>query len=177
MLKFSTNIYRNKSIDKVLVLILLVGFVYIVALRPQIYLERKLQKIELGKIIDGDTIELKDGSQVRYIGIDTPEFDEKYFTEATQRNKELLNNKDIYLEFGKLRKDKYDRTLGYIWIDNLLINEVLLKEGLAFPLFIPPNDKYQNKFIKAFKYAQKLQLNLWNSNLDNRTITYRNYYF
>ncbi len=56
------------------------------------------------RVIDGDTIELEDGRRVRYIGIDTPEtvHPEKdvecYGPEATARNRELVEGKNVELQ-------------------------------------------------------------------------------
>ncbi len=38
------------------------------------------QEILVTRVIDGDTIELSNGKRVRYIGIDTPERDECFFS-------------------------------------------------------------------------------------------------
>ena len=48
-----------------------------------------IEKALVVSVIDGDTIELQDGNRVRYLGIDTPETGEPYYSEATARNKEL----------------------------------------------------------------------------------------
>ena len=49
------------------------------------------------RVIDGDTIEIRGGDRVRYIGIDTPEIGEPYYSEATAKNKELVNGKEVRL--------------------------------------------------------------------------------
>jgi endonuclease YncB( thermonuclease family) len=56
----------------------------------------------VSRVIDGDTVELGDGSRVRYIGIDTPETaGDCYNREATARNIELVLNRVVQLDvFG-----------------------------------------------------------------------------
>jgi endonuclease YncB( thermonuclease family) len=91
------------------------------------------------QVIDGDTIELDGGERVRYIGIDTPEEGESGFEEATQRNAELVEGKTVTLDVCEEEpEDSFGRTLAYVIVDSTVVNEVLLVEGLAVPLFIPP---------------------------------------
>ena len=74
------------------------------------------------RVIDGDTIELQDGSRVRYLGIDTPETDEYYYTEATAKNRELVEGKIVELQSGKRDQDKYDRLLRYVYVNGVFVN-------------------------------------------------------
>lgn len=165
--------YNKEAIQKLLSLILLLLVVWF-GIDYQNGSTLNRQQINVIKIIDGDTIEVEDGIQIRYIGIDSPEYGENYFDEATKLNESLLATEHIYLEEDISKKDKYDRVLGYIWAGDKLINEEMLKSGLAFPLFIPPNKKYQDRFIKAFEYAQKQDLNLWKDK-DKKVSSYRIY--
>jgi len=52
------------------------------------------QTYEVSRVIDGDTIELSNGEQVRYIGIDTPEFHNgipnPYAQESYEANRKLV---------------------------------------------------------------------------------------
>ena len=89
---------------------------------------------------DGDTI-LHKGVEVRILGFDTPEtihekhgifVDQPMGPEASKRTKELIEGaKKVYLtESGE--KDKYGRILAHVWIDDKLLGEYLLGEGLAY---------------------------------------------
>jgi micrococcal nuclease len=91
------------------------------------------------QVIDGDTVELEGGERVRYIGIDTPEEGEVGFEEATQRNAELVVGQTVTLDICEEQpEDEFGRTLAYVIVDSIVVNEVLLAEGLADPLHIPP---------------------------------------
>ncbi len=93
----------------------------------------------VSRVIDGDTIELEGGEQVRYVGIDTPESGQPGFTAATERNTELVNGKTVTLDVCEDEPlDPYGRTLAYVIVGTTVVNEVLLVEGLADPLHIPP---------------------------------------
>ncbi len=52
-------------------------------------------------------------------------------------------------------RDKYDRLLEYVFLPNgMFINEIMIKDGYAIPLSIPPNTKYRKQFQKDFEEAR-----------------------
>ncbi|GIW65344.1 MAG: hypothetical protein KatS3mg093_323 [Candidatus Parcubacteria bacterium] len=115
------------------------------------------------RVIDGDTIELTDGSRVRYIGINSPESGEPFYSEARKKNEELVLGKLVKLQFDVQTKDRYGRFLAYVWSDNILVNQKLVEEGLAVLETIPPNVSYQNEFLLAQKQAQKNCKGIWSN--------------
>ena len=123
-------------------------------------------KAQVIQIIDGDTIRVNiDGNieKVRFVGINTPEIanrdhpDEFMGPEAKEFTEKALKDKDIYLEKDISDKDKYDRLLRYIWLEEPVVNPstddigkktlngILVKEGLAFSNFYKPDTKYQDQ--------------------------------
>ncbi len=93
----------------------------------------------VSRVIDGDTVELTTGERVRYIGIDTPERGDARFDAATERNATLVEGKTVALDVCEENaKDRYGRTLAYVIIGATVVNEVLLREGHATPLHVPP---------------------------------------
>ena len=105
---------------------------------PSVFYENNRAAL-VTQVIDGDTVELEGGERVRYIGIDTPEEGEVGFEEATQRNAELVVGQTVILDICEEQpKDEFRRTLAYVIVDSTVVNEVLLAEGLADPLHIPP---------------------------------------
>lgn len=125
--------------------------------------------VKVTKIVDGDTIKIDTGETVRYIGIDTPEtVDPKkpvmcYGKEATNKNKELVEGKIVELEKDISEKDRYGRLLRYIWIEDTLINELLVREGFAHSSSYPPDIKYQNQLVAAQQLAITEQKGLWSN--------------
>lgn len=119
------------------------------------------------RIIDGDTIVLKGGERIRYIGIDTPEMDpeEPYAQEATRRNAILVDGREVRLEYDEERTDRYGRTLAYVyvkvWDVEVFVNEYLVKVGYAIVATYPPNVKYRDRFIAAEKVARDKKLGVW----------------
>jgi hypothetical protein len=113
------------------------------------------------RVIDGDTFELKNGAIVRLIGIDAPEKGQQYYAEAKQRLSELVLNKTVSLEADKTYADDYDRLLKYVYVNNKMINLVLVEEGFAVAKAFPPDVKYKTEFDKAELQAKSLKLGLW----------------
>lgn len=100
------------------------------------------------EVYDGDTItvdidlgfgiKLTD-QKIRLFGINAPELKGKTKTEGIKsRDKltELVLNKQIKIQTIKDKKEKYGRILGKLWIDETLINDVLITEGFAVPYML-----------------------------------------
>lgn len=113
------------------------------------------------RVIDGDTIELEDGTRVRYIGMDTPETDQCFWDEATEENKKLVEGKKVKLENDVQKLDKYGRTLAYVFVDGIFVNEELVRQGFAKVYTYPPDVKYTDKFVAAQKEAREKKTGLW----------------
>lgn len=120
------------------------------------------------KVIDGDTIEIEGGQKVRYIGVDTPETVHPakpvqcFGSEASNKNKELVQGKRVRLEKDITETDKYARLLRYVWIDEILVNDYLVRQGYAYSSTYPPDVKYQEQFNQAQKEAMVENRGLWN---------------
>lgn len=136
---------------------------------------KNASKVHVERVVDGDTFIAKDSNnkeiKVRLIGIDTPETVkpntpvQPYGKAASNFTKEHLTNKDVYLEYDKEPKDRYNRTLAYVWLDKkTMLNELLVKKGLAREKYFAPNGKYRDVFKKGQAEAQSKHLNIWNSN-------------
>lgn len=91
------------------------------------------------RVIDGDTVKLNGGEKVRYLGIDAPERGEPFYRKAKKRNTALVEGRLVKLVVcGPEPKDRYGRTLAWVYVDGQSVNETLLREGLAKALIIPP---------------------------------------
>lgn len=113
------------------------------------------------EVKDGDTMVLSNGEEVRYIGIDTPERGETLFWEATKTNQEMLKKGKIALEYDLDKKDDWGRTLAYVWVDSVMINAELIKNGLAWVYLFSPNLKYRDRFISLQKQARGEKIGIW----------------
>jgi micrococcal nuclease len=98
--------------------------------------EKGAHRIE--RVVDGDTLVLTDvDERVRLLGVDTPETVkpntpvEPWGPEATAFTKKFLAGGQARLEFDGPRHDKYGRLLAYVWVEDRMLNEELLRAGLA----------------------------------------------
>lgn len=118
-------------------------------------------------VVDGDTIVLANGDKVRYIGADTPETKHPYKSvqyfgkKAFEFNEKLVKGKKVRLEFDVQKRDKYDRLLAYVWVDQTLVNAQLLKHGYAKCMNILPNVKYLEYFAFLEFKSKKDRVGLW----------------
>ncbi|UXS20684.1 thermonuclease family protein [Staphylococcus delphini] len=129
--------------------------------------------VELVKAVDGDTAKLKYQGKTetfRFLLIDTPETKhprlgkQPFGQEASDRTAELLKNANqIEVEFDVGRKqDKYHRYLAYIYVDGKMVNNILVKEGLAKVDYVyPPNTRHLSQLEKSQKAAKKAKLGIW----------------
>jgi micrococcal nuclease len=127
----------------------------------------ELSEVVVTKVIDGDTIELDTGEKLRYIGIDTPETKhpnkkiECFGEEASLINEELLLGKTVTLEKDVSETDRYGRLLRYVYVNELMVNEYLVRHGFAQAVSFPPDVKYQERFKEAERLAREENLGLW----------------
>ncbi|HHS2993517.1 TPA: thermonuclease family protein [Staphylococcus argenteus] len=125
------------------------------------------------KAIDGDTVKLMYKGKpmtFRLLLIDTPETKhpkkgvEKYGPEASAFTKNMVENaKKIEVEFDKGQKtDKYGRGLAYIYADGKMVNQALVRQGLAKVAYVyKPNNTHEQLLRKSEAQAKKEHLNIW----------------
>ena len=113
------------------------------------------------RVIDGDTIELDDGRRVRYLGIDTPETGEFYASEATERNKELVEDKVVELQQGKRDEDEYGRLLRYVYTNGTFVNAELVAQGFARAYIFDQDERYSQVLVQLEQYAKMNKQGLW----------------
>jgi micrococcal nuclease len=110
-------------------------------------------KYKVTRVLDGDTIQIETGEKVRYMGINAPENNEAWGLTATEFNKKIVEGKEVEIELDRTKLDTYGRVLAYVWIDEKMVNEVLLKEGLAKVMIIKGEAKL--KYIDRLKVAEE----------------------
>jgi micrococcal nuclease len=149
--------------------------IFIVTLCSPCYGEHSVKVI---RVVDGDTLKVDfHGIELttRLIGVDTPESrrnkkakkdakrsDQDLDTiialgkKATEYVKRLVRPGNfVRLEFDVQQTDPYGRLLCYVYLqDGRMLNEVLISSGHATIMTIPPNVKYQSRFLKAYKRHQ-----------------------
>ena len=121
-------------------------------------------------VIDGDTIIVMiDGKKekVRLIGVDTPEKDgpytkeEPFSKEASAFTKKITEGKYVELRFDRERRDKYERVLAYVYLeDGTFLNAELIKQGYG-TVFRKFPFKYRGDFNRYQLEARENKKGLW----------------
>ena len=118
------------------------------------------------RVVDGDTVELEDGTKIRYLMVNTPETtsgkNECYGQNAVTFNTDLVLNKEVELRYDVEKMDMYGRTLAYVTVGNTEVNTVLVERGYACVLHIPPNGDDRLQEFNALQAEAKAALRgLW----------------
>lgn len=131
-------------------------------------------EVEYYSSIDGDTAKFilnEKIIKVRFLGIDAPETPQSpreegcFWKEASNFTKEKLENANkVEIEYDEnaLQKDKYERDLTWVWVDNKLLQEELVSNGLAKTYMLQENYKYANILKQAENNAKNNNLGIWN---------------
>ena len=137
------------------------------------------------RVVDGDTIRVRLANgrteRVRLIGMDTPEVYESEKLErdvresgrsraeiqalgrlASDFTRRSLDGRSVGLELDVQIRDRYGRLLAYVWFANgTLFNALILREGYAQILTIPPDVKYVELFVACQREARENNRGLW----------------
>ena len=119
------------------------------------------QSAIVARVLDGDTFVLTDGRHLRLIGVDTPERGEPLADMAREFADSVLTGKPVKIENDKMRLDRYDRILGYVFIDAVFFNELLIRRGLARVYLFKENRRYSKRLIEAQKDARRQVIGIW----------------
>ena len=112
-------------------------------------------------VMDGDTMELADGRQVRYVGVNTPENGQPYAADAKALNESLVAGQAVWLETDVQENDVYGRLLAYVWVGDTFVNLELVRQGYANAYTVPPNVRHTDIFVQAEQDARKAGRGMW----------------
>lgn len=128
-------------------------------------------------MVSGQTIEVFNPKQqppvmrrVRLIGIETPDLKQQPWGKAAKERLEAMVSEvvdtqqvlgQVALEQDAQPEDTFGRTLAYVWHDDTLLNEELVKEGYALASPKSPNNKYDTRLNRAQEYARIMGYGIW----------------
>lgn len=133
-------------------------------------LEEGVHKVR--RVVDGDTLLLESGARVRLEGVDTPETVredypvEPWGPEASQFTKNFVRDAGgrVRLSFGNERVDDYGRFLAFVWDEDRLLNEELVRAGLArAQLQWRYSTAMKRRFRLAENAAKREGLGIWSN--------------
>lgn len=118
---------------------------------------------QVSRIVDGDTIDCAPLGRIRLIGMDTPESNQRPFGDmATEYLGSLIAvGSEVAIEPDVEARDRYGRTLGYVWAEGVMVNWAMVRAGYAVLLTYPPNVQYAEWFQRAQEQAREDGAGLW----------------
>ncbi len=138
--------------------------------------------VTLNKCVDGDTAYFnlnEDVIKTRFLAIDTPESTnqiEEYGKEASAFTCDSLTNAEkIEIEYDENsnKTDKYNRDLVWVWVDDILLQETLLEEGLAEVKYLYGDYAYTVHLQEVEAKAKADKIKIWsdstNTSVNNTT--------
>ncbi len=124
-------------------------------------------------VYDGDTILIDlDGveTRLRLIGVDAPESvhpdEEKNTPEgivASEWLKKRLEGRRVYLAYDVELTDSYGRTLAYVYEGGSMIQEELLRTGMASCYTVQPNSLHASEFFLIQLEARRNGVGIWSN--------------
>lgn len=118
--------------------------------------------------INGQMTSSQQSTRVRLMGVDTPETVrpnypvEPWGPEASRFTKQFVAGGSVRLQLDKERLDKYGRLLAYVWVDERMLNEELLRAGLAeAKLTFRYSSAMKRRFGDAEAEAKDNRLGIW----------------
>lgn len=115
------------------------------------------------RIVDGDTLDCAPLGRIRLIGIDAPERGQHPFgLQATAALTTLAPvGSRLLAEFDVQVRDRYGRTLAYLWTDNFMVNWAMVRLGFAMIATYPPNVQYVERLKDAQTAAREEGRGFW----------------
>ena len=125
------------------------------------------------EVVDGDTVFLDNGLQIRLIGTQAPKLPlgrEGFETwpladEAKVALEDLVLGQKVIVRYGGETRDRYDRVLGQLFVDiggdELWVQEKMLLDGLARVYSFADNRSCLATLIAAETKARTLKLGIW----------------
>ncbi|MHA6962696.1 thermonuclease family protein [Zobellella denitrificans] len=128
------------------------------------------EEVLVRHVIDGDTVILKDGRVIRFIGVDAPELNKhnnglpEFGAEAARDwlvNK-IVKQSQLKLVFGVKRRDDYGRWLAHpLTSEGELLVTQMLTQGLGRLMLFPPNHDYWPCWLEAERQARRSRRGIW----------------
>ena len=154
-------------------IIILASFSLLVSCQSQNNSSITPTSVKVARVVSGQSLEVLGMesqpnliSPVRLIGLDAPDIRQIPWGEDAKQFVESLiggANQGVNLEFDLEAKDKFNRTLAYVWKDKLLLNEEVVKQGYALFVARSPNHKYDQRLEHAQQWARIMGKGIWNT--------------
>jgi micrococcal nuclease len=109
------------------------------------------------EVLDGDTFVLPGKQRVRLMRVQAPEIENCGGKEAKSRLEELVLGKEVTLK-GVI-VGGFGRLVAFVYVEDILVNEVMLKEGLVGYLGVSPDQPMSLQ--PAIDYARENKVGIY----------------
>lgn len=171
--QFRRSPYRTLALCVVLALVALSRYWHGEPLEAPPELAEGLYRVQ--RVVDGDTIIFEPRVVVRLIGVNTPETVkpenpvEPFGPEASEFTRDFLGSGEARLTFDRERLDRFGRHLAYVWVGDRLLNEELVRAGLAhYESHFHYSPAMKRRFQKAQQEAREARRGIWSIEAPDR---------
>ena len=136
--------------------------------------ETAIERCVLLHVVDGDTVRVRlDGREesVRMLRINTPEREQRGYTEARDALLGLLKRREVQLAFEvprRLERDRYGRVLAYVLADGVNVNLEMVRRGWSRFFTRYGRGRLDREFETAEREARQQTAGLWSDQGWNR---------
>jgi endonuclease YncB( thermonuclease family) len=123
----------------------------------------------VSEVLDGDTFDLANGDRVRLLGVNAPEKGQPYSAQSIQVLKEFVLGRQLRLESDTKERDQYSRLLSYVYVGDRMVNEELVRRGVAIVETVPPNTRHEERLKTAQRDARANCEGLWQGLCENKS--------
>ncbi|MBU4306178.1 MAG: thermonuclease family protein [Candidatus Omnitrophica bacterium] len=138
--------------------------------------------IQVKEVLEGDTLLLENGKQLKLLGVDTPENQkctkllsdaklsgiqtevlEVMANEALQFTRNMVEGKRICVEFEETQADRYGTLLGYVYIigEDVFLNAEIIKQGYTPLVNLALCLRYQDLFKELHEDIVSKSSGVW----------------
>ena len=154
----------HKLLKRLLLIIIFVFSIIVIDYLKSMSLDS--ETVEFESCVDGDTAVFVIGNEnktVRFLAIDTPEYDSDIGKEVSSYVcKKLENASAITLEYEKgTSLDKYNRVLAWVYVDDKLLQKDLVEQGYAQVKYIYDDYKYVDELEKIQEISKEKKIGIW----------------
>ena len=173
ILKKINLLYNNYEVDMKKVILFIMLFMF----SCNVYAK---EEVKFSKCVDGDTIKVLIKNKeytVRMLAIDTPESvhpkkrEEYYGKESSDYTCDKVKNANkLELEYDDKsdKKDKYERILAYVFVDDYLLEDLLVTNGYAEVAYLYDDYKYADLLKDKESVAKAKRIGIWNEEERNK---------
>lgn len=133
-----------------------------------------MENYRVVRVVDGDSLDLKDERRIRLLSLDAPDRDRCLYDEARERLKELVLGKRVKL--ADVVIDDYGRILANVFLigfrvgpyfgrseraNSVFVNKILIEEGLAKFTYV--SSPYYEELKETAKEAKQEKRGIYSS--------------